>query len=149
MGQFGALKSDSSYNLNADVLMFDARWEFTERGEIYLTGSWTTTDAGFNSITLIAHDDVPMESFPDGLPGPGDDPTAPLHFHDYDFSGINEYSDLAYDEMRATLGFTYKTKEAIGFYGALSLYDFSDDDPYIQSGTGSVTVINGGMTWSF
>lgn len=129
--------------------MLDARWKFHERGEIYLTGSMTTTDAGFDSITFVPNDDVDMTLFPDGLPGPGDDPTSPLHYADYDFSGIHEYSDLEYDEARATLGFTYKTREAIGFYGAVSLYDFSDDDPYIQDGTGSVTVVNGGLTWSF
>ena len=47
-------------------------------------------------------DDVPTELFPDGLPGPGDDPTAPVAYADYDFSQVNTYSDLDYTELRAT-----------------------------------------------
>jgi hypothetical protein len=129
--------------------MLDARWKFAKRGELYLTHSWTQTDAGFDALQMVFSSDVPLALFPDGIPGPGDDLTSPLPDADYDMSGIHEYSNLDYEETRTTLGFTYDTKRVFGYYGAASLYDLSDDDPYLQNATGSVAIFSLGATWTY
>ena len=139
----------AEYELNAGVLMFDAHYNLLEKGEIYLNLSIANTDAAFDSLMLGFADDVPLELFPDGLPGPGDDATSPLHYGDYDFSAIHTYSDLDYTEYRATLGFEYKVLPNLGLFTAMSYFDIDDTAVYLQDATGSVTMLSGGLTWYF
>ena len=102
--------------------------------------------AGLN-MTFAA--DVPIELFPDGVPGPGEDPTSPLPVHDYDFTGVGDYSDLDYTELRATLGLNHKFSAGTQLFAAVSLYDLDDSQPFLQDGTGSVMLLTSGLTWSF
>ena len=118
-------------------------------GEVYLTASYTTTEAEYASLTGRFSADVPTELFPDGVPGPGEDPNAPIEFADYDISEIHEYSKLDYNELRASLGVRSDIARGVGPFGAISYYDLTDDSPYLQDATGSVTLLSGGLTWSF
>jgi len=93
--------------------------------------------------------DVPLELFPDGIPGPGEDPTSPLPVHDYDFTGVSAYSDLDLTELRATLGLNHRFSSAARLFAAVSLYDLDDSQPFLQDATGSVMLVTGGLTWSF
>ena len=93
--------------------------------------------------------DAPTELFPDGLPGPGEDPGSPLPVHDFDFTKVSDYSDLDYSELRATLGLKYRLGDAVGLFAAVSAYDLDDSQPYIQDANGSVTLFTGGLTWHF
>jgi hypothetical protein len=129
--------------------MLDARWMLGDRGEVFLTASLTQTEAEFDSISGRFSDDVPTELFPDGLPVPGPDPNAPISFADYQFGEIHEYSALEYEELRASLGLRVQVHPNVRLFGAVSLYDLTDDAPYLQDATGSVTLVSGGITWSF
>ena len=140
--------SDTTYDLDTLVLLFNLRWAFLERGEIWLDLSWARSDAMFDTLEMVAADDVPTVLFPDGLPGPGLDPTAPVAFSDFDFSEVNEYSHLEYTEMRSTLGIRYQVYRRLSLYGAVSYYDLDDDNPYLQDATGDVTVVTTGLSWS-
>jgi hypothetical protein len=37
----------------------------------------------------------------------------------------------------------------LGLFGSVSRYDLDDDAVYLRDATGSVTLVVGGMTWSF
>jgi hypothetical protein len=126
------------------------RWNLSEKSEISLAGSLARSDAGFDPLVMAfaANANSPLNTeYPD-LPGPGPD-AGPLAFHDYDFSGIDHYSDLDYTEVRTTLGFRHQVRPAFGMFGAVSYYDLQDDEPYLQDATGSVVLLSGGLTWSF
>jgi hypothetical protein len=128
----------------------DLRWIPSERGEIHMTASYSKTDAEFDPLTPTFASDVPVELFPDGLPGEGSDPTAPIAFADYQgLAEINEYSRLDYSELRTTLGGSFSITRGIDIIGELSYFDLQDDAPYLQDATGSVALIYGGFAWTF
>ena len=114
-----------------------------------LTATWAQTTAGFNSLVTVAAPDVPLNLFPDGLPGPGQDPTSPLHYADYDLSEINEYSNLSFNEVRISLGARQTIARNMGIYGALSFYNVNDNDPYLEDFSGYVTLVSAGLSWLF
>jgi hypothetical protein len=114
-----------------------------------LTASWAQTSAGFNSLTTVPAPDVPVSDFfPDGLPGPGED-TGPLEYHDYDFSQINDYSNLSFNEVRISLGARQSIAKHVGIFGAVSFYNVNDNDPYLEDLNGYVTLVSGGLSWLF
>jgi hypothetical protein len=136
--------------MTADVFLMDLRWIPSDKGEIYLTASYSQTDAEFDSLTPAFADDVPVELFPNGLPGPGHDEDAPVAHGDYQsLSEIHEYSRLDYSELRATLGARYNVTHGIGLIGELSYFDVEDDAPYLEDVTGTVSLIYGGVSWIF
>lgn len=93
--------------------------------------------------------DVPTQLFPGGVPGPGADAGSPLPVHDYDFGVISDYSDLDYDELRATLGLDYGLTPGARLFAGVSYYDLDDSQPYLQDATGSVLLVSGGLTFNF
>ena len=95
-------------------------------------------------------DNAYSDPFPDGLPGPGEDETGPLHYHDYEgMSELGTYSDLDYLEYRATLGLRYQTGEHVQAFASASYYKLEDDAPYLQNATGSVGIFAAGLIWSY
>ena len=115
-----------------------------------LTASWAQTSAGFNSLMTVPAPDVPTGFFPgDALPGPGEDVGSPLHFHDYDFSQIHDYSNLSFNEVRISLGARQTIARNIGIYGALSYYNVNDNDPYLEDFSGHATLVSAGLSWLF
>ena len=130
--------------------MYDVRWQFSKRGELYFDGSYANTDAMYQSLSLYAQEpDVIDANFTNGLPGPEPDPGSPLHFSDFDFSQINDYSDLEYKEWRSRLGANYLVHTGIRLFASISYYDVKDNAPYLQDLAGSVTMGRLGAIWSF
>jgi hypothetical protein len=108
------------------------------------------TDAAFSTVNLDFASNACSTCFPDGLPGPGDDPTSPISFSDYtSMTAINNYSNLEYLEYRTTLGVRHQFHDNIGIFGAVSYYNLDDKQPYLQNATGEVTLISGGLTWTY
>lgn len=131
------------------MFIADLRWSITRKVELFFTESAAWTDAAFDPLVMGFAGDVPVALFPDGLPGPGDDPTAPLGDADYDFGAIDNYSKLKYTEQRATLGIDVQPSKNIGLYAAVSYYDIDDGQPYLRSSTGSVLLFSGALSWKF
>jgi hypothetical protein len=133
-----------------DTLLFDVRWNYTDRGEVYFTTSWVDSRAGFGSLMTGPSYDVPMNLFPDGLPNPGEDQNlADLEFHDYDFSQVHEYSDLRFTEVRATVGLRHQVARHTEVFGSATVYDLTDEAPYLQDVSGRVELYVAGLTWTF
>ena len=82
---------------------------------------------------------------PDANIYPDDTSTA-----DYDFSGINEYSDLDYTTLEFTIGTNYRIDDKTSVYGAVNLMDMTDDQPYVYGDlTGALVTYSAGMTMKF
>lgn len=130
--------------------MYDVRWQFSKRGELYFDGSYANTDAMYQSLSVYAQEpDVIAANFDNGLPGPGPDAGSPLHFSDFDFSQINNYSDLEYREFRARLGANYLVHTGIRLFASVSYADVEDNAPYLQDLAGSFVLGRVGAIWSF
>ena len=129
--------------------MTDFTFQINPRNELYLNGSYALTDAAFNQLVNVFAEDVPTEFFPDGLPGPGEDPNSALRFHDYDLSPINEYSKIELEQLRLTLGYRFQVFKNMGLFAAVSYWDVEDNQPYIEDYTGEVTLLQGGFNWNF
>ena len=133
------------------MLTWDARWALADDGQIYLEGSYVLSDAEFDEVHLEPAADLPIALFGGALPGcEGGTGGGPLNFHDYDFSGINEYSALRYAEFRSTLGALVTLAPRIDFFGELTFLDLQDDTAYLfQDVSGSVMLASSGLRFSF
>jgi hypothetical protein len=130
--------------------LYDVRYKFSERGELFFEGSFADTDAEFDSLSLYANEpEVITAFFPGGLPVEGPDAGSPLGFADYNFSGINENSDLDYEEFRARLGVDYLVANGIRLFASASYYDVKDNAPYLQDLAGSVFLGRLGAIWTY
>jgi hypothetical protein len=115
------------------------------------------TDAAFDSLSMMPSADFPQDLFPSGLPGPGEPDPGPPGFatKDYDFSQIHEYTNLAYNEWRSTLGFRCGFAPGWRLYGLVAYYELGDlvnpdtDQVAVWDNTGSTTIVNGGLIWTF
>jgi len=126
-----------------------------KKGELFLKGSYTQTDAAFGRVTLqfdgSMNQAVPglqEQLFPDGVPGPGSD-NAPVSFADYDFTNIYQYSNIDLEELRTTLGFDYRFSKWASLFASVGYYDVKDSQPYLQDAAGDVTLLRGGFNWTF
>ncbi len=91
-----------------------------------------------------------------GLTPQGIDPSFPISpenpasVADYDFSSINEYSDLDYSQLEGTLGVNYKLDKKATVYGSVNLMDLQDDQAYVYGDmTGMLVTYALGMTVGF
>ena len=75
----------------------------------------------YQTLSMYANEpEVINAYFPDGLPGPGVDPTSPLHWSDFNFSKANQYSDLEYKKFRSRLGANYLVHTGIRLFASIS-----------------------------
>jgi hypothetical protein len=110
----------------------------------------------YQTLSMYANEpDVIDAYFDDGLPvmpvpfvAPEDRDT-PLKWSDFDFSKVNQFSDLDYKEFRSRLGANYLISTGIRLFASISYYDVEDNAPYLQDLAGSVTLGRLGAIWSF
>ena len=103
--------------------------------------------------------DVPTELFPGGVPGPGfDPPPDPAVYpgpntRDADYlslATVGEFSELAYEEIRTTLGARWQLTKGFGIFAQISYWDVDDKTQYLfQDLSGRVTLGQAGLTWYF
>ena len=77
-------------------------------------------------------------------------PENPSSTADYDFSTVNEYSDLDYKQLNGTLGVNYKLDKRAKVYGSVNLMDLQDDQEYVYGDlSGMIVTYAAGMTVGF
>lgn len=68
----------------------------------------------------------------------------------YDYSSINQYSDLAYTQYNLSLGTEYKISERVSFTADAVYFDLTDDEGYVYgTETGSLYIIRSGFRIGF
>jgi predicted porin len=69
---------------------------------------------------------------------------------DYDFSSINQYSDLAYTQFYVSVGAEYMLSSRVSLTADAAYYDLTDDKGYVYGiETGSMYVIRTGVRIGF
>jgi predicted porin len=69
---------------------------------------------------------------------------------DYDFSSINQYSDLAYTQFGVSAGAEYVLSPRISLTADAAYYDLTDDKGYVYGiETGSLFVVRSGVRIGF
>ena len=124
------------------MFFLNANLTATEKWSFFLEGVYSMSTGSFSSFT--------------GLTPEGIDPTFPISpenpasVADYDFSSINEYSDLDYSQLEGTLGVNYKLDKKATVYGSVNLMDLQDDQVYVYGDlSGMLVTYAAGMTVGF
>jgi len=124
------------------VFFLNANLTATDKLSFFLEGVYSMSTGSFSSFT--------------GLTPVGIDPTLPISpenpagVADYDFSSINEYSDLDYSQLEGTLGANYKLDKRATVYGSVNLMDLQDDQIYVYGDlSGMLITYAVGMTIGF
>ena len=142
MEHYDSTSSESDYTNESNVFFLNANLTATEKFSVFLEGVYSMSKGSFSSFT--------------GLTPVGIDPTAPISpdnpasTADYDFSSINEYSDLDYSQLEGTLGVNYKLDRKATVYGSVNLMDLQDNQAYVYGDlTGAIITYAAGMTVGF
>ena len=107
------------------MLFLNAVFNTSQKTDLYLDGNYTAAKYSFNPFELPE-----PEEAPDNWDG--------------DFSKINEYSDLDYKILSATLGGNWRFASRSSLYGTFTVMDFQDDQEYVYgdlSGTLYITTL--------
>ncbi|MCK9995224.1 MAG: hypothetical protein KAH56_02970 [Candidatus Krumholzibacteria bacterium] len=114
----------------------------TDKLNFFLEGVYSMSTGSFSSFTGLTPEGIDP-SFPIS-------PDNPSSVADYDFSSINEYSDLDYSQLEGTLGLNYKLDKRATVYGSVNLMDLQDDQIYVYGDlSGMLVTYAAGMTVGF
>ena len=131
----------SDYANDTHVVFINASIAATQKLDFYFEGVYTKAKGSFDPFDLP----VPNVTDIDANIYPDEDSTA-----DYDFSTINEYSDLDYSTWESTVGLNYKLDRTATVYGAVNVLDLTDDQSYVYGDlSGSLVTYSAGMTMKF
>ncbi len=100
--------------------------------ELGLGLTWTRSDAGLDPFSLAAPDYVathPSMSF--------------------DFSESHTYSDLETTRIEAQVDATYHFNKTFWINAAYRYADYSDDAPYLEDTSGSISLYSVAFGWKF
>lgn len=123
------------------MVFVNATVQATKKLDFYAEAVYTGAKGRFDPFDLPTPDitDVDANIYPDA------DSTA-----DYDFSSINNYSDLDYSTWEATFGANYQLDRLAAIYGAVNVLDLADDQPYVYGDlSGSLVTYSAGMSVKF
>lgn len=72
-----------------------------------------------------------------------------LGFEDYDFSGVNEYSDVDLSRFEISGDLDWKVFRSMGVIFGFLYSDYQDDDPYLADTTGTYSWVCAGVSFHF
>ena len=139
---YDSTSAGTEYETESNVFFLNLNLTASEKVSFFLEGVYALSTGSFSSIG-----DVTPEGIDAGVAISPDrtDSTA-----DYDFSTINEYSDLDYGQLEGTLGVNYKLDAGATVYGSVNVMDLQDDQPYVYGDlTGALVTYAAGMTVGF
>ena len=113
-----------------------------EQVTFFLEGVYSLSKGSFSAWGDETPTDVPEDAniSPDNLASTAN----------YDFSKVNQYSDLDDRQLEGTLGVNYKLDKRARVYGAVNLMDLKDDQEYVYGDlTGMIVTYAAGMTVGF
>jgi hypothetical protein len=122
--------SSKSHNLQAGVFFSpEAALSFS------LQGNYLKSEASFVPIMMPQ---APAEA------------TNEIAASDYDYSSVDQYSDLSYEWLTLSLGAEYKLSPQVSLTADADYYDLTDDQPYVYGvESGSFYVIRTGFRISY
>lgn len=125
---FDSVDNTSGYTAKTNAIFFSVSLEASERVNLFVDGTYAVSEGGFD----------PFE-----LPEPEEQPA----IWDNDFSSVNEYSDLEYKQLEATVGAKVAVSDRSQLYGSVTLMDLADEQPYVYGDlSGQLVYYSAGMT---
>jgi hypothetical protein len=107
----------------------------TKALDLSLGGSYTQSTASFSVIEM---------------PTPAAEVTDEIPASDYDYSTIQNYSDLSYGYTTASVGAIYTFSPRVAFTMNFDYYDLTDDQGYVYGvESGSLYIIRTGFRISY
>ena len=124
------------------MFFLNLNWDATEKWAFFLESVYSLSKGSFS-----AWGDVTPEGIDEDF---NISPENPASTANYDFSTVNEYSDLDYTQLEGTLGVNYKLDKRAKVYGSVNLMDLQDDQEYVYGDlTGMIVTYAAGMTVGF
>ncbi len=139
---YDSTSAESIYTTKTNTFFVSANLQATPKVGLFLEGVYTLAEGGYAAWGDVTPTDVPVEA-----PISPDNPASTAN---YDFSSVNQYSDLDYTQLDLTFGLNYQLDKAAKVYGSVNLMDLQDDQTYVYGGlTGSIVTYAAGMSVGF
>lgn len=107
----------------------------TKALDLSLGGSYTQSTASFSAIEM---------------PTPAAEVTDEIAASDYDYSMIQNYSNLSYGYITASIGAIYAFSRRVAFTMNFDYYDLTDDEGYVYGvESGSLYIVRTGFRISY
>lgn len=124
------------------MFFLNANITASEKVTFFLEGVYSLSQGSFSAWGDVTPTDITDDA--------NISPENPASTANYDFSQVNEYSDLDYKQLEGTLGVNYKLDKRATVYGSVNLMDLKDDQEYVYGDlTGMIVTYAAGMTVGF
>ena len=124
------------------MFFLNLNWDASAKWSFFLESVYSLSQGSFSAWGDVTPTDVPADA--------NISPDNPASTADYDFSKVNEYSDLDYQQLEGTLGVNYKLDQNAKVYGSVNLMDLQDSQAYVYGDlTGAIVTYAAGMTVGF
>lgn len=135
MKHYGSLFAETEYSSKSHKLQAGVLFS-PERGlNFSLQGSYLKSEASFDPILMPQVDTLV---------------TNDIAASDYDYSAVNQYSDISYEWFTLSLGLEYKLSPQVSLTADANYYDLTDDEPFVyEAESGSFYVIRTGFRISY
>jgi hypothetical protein len=142
MGSGGAYKHFGNaadlvdYETEITSVYLNADFHPVEEWMLTLGGTYTMSKASFGAVDMELPEDF--------------DPETDLPHADYDYSTVNEYSDLEFSQIDLYAKGSREITENASVYLGVGYFDLADDQPYVFGDqTGSVIYVTSGVYAQF
>ena len=124
------------------MFFLNFNWDASAKWSFFLESVYSLSKGSFSAWGDV----TPTGTRPDDNISPEN----PNSTADYDFSTVNEYSDLDYAQLEGTLGVNYKLAKRSTIYGSVNMMDLQDSQEYVYGDlTGAIITYAAGMTVGF
>ena len=124
------------------MFFLNFNWDASAKWSFFFESVYSLSKGSFSAWGDVTPTDVPADEHIS--------PDNPNSTADYDFSTVNEYSDLDYAQLEGTLGLNYKLDKRAKVYGSVNLMDLQDNQTYVYGDlTGAIVTYAAGMTVGF
>ena len=128
---FDSVASTSDYQTKNQVLFVNLNVQATDALNLYFDGSYTWSKAAFAPFNQPVPEEAPA-------------------IWDNDFSQIQDYSDLEYNQAESTLGLNYAFNPATSIYGYVTVADVTDNQEYVYGDlSGTLVLYSAGLKLDF
>ena len=132
---YGSFVADTEYESKAILFSGNILFLATERLNLNLTGNYVDSKG---SMKMGEMPQVPQEV------------TDNIAAADYDFSAIDEYSDLAYAQFDVSVGAEYELSPRVTLTADATYIDLTDDEGYVYGiESGSFYILRTGVRIGF
>jgi hypothetical protein len=139
---YDSTRTESDYTTDTNVFFLNLNWDASPKWAFFLESVYSLSKGSYAAWGDLTPTDIPADA-----PISPDNPASTAS---YDFSMVNEYSDLDYQQLEGTLGINYKLDKNAKVYGSVNLMDLQDSQAYVYGDlTGAIVTYAAGMTVGF